>query len=133
MCITNPQVLPLERITAFKVMLKVKGGYRPVFNSGRYNDDRIFKVNHKYKCNGPSYKPDRGFHACESLDDAIKVSNKILNWSATAEVRQNPQNIRIVLVELSDNLVFGQDNSVIPPQVRGYSMTILGVWKGRNK
>ena len=127
MCITNPQVLPLERITAFKVMLKVKGGYRPIFKAGAY-DERIFKIGQEY------YKQERlGFHTSQSLDGAIDVLNNVIRWNKSNEVVEHPENLRIVVVELRGNLVFGKDFicRTIPPQLCGDYMTILGVWKGR--
>lgn len=127
MCITNPQVLPLERIVAFKVMLKVKGGYRPVFYHGAMAEPRVFEV-------GKKYWGAKGFHACQSLNGAIETLKTLPHeWNCSDEVDDNPQNLRIVLVELTSNVVCGIDERCpeIPPQLRGHHMTILGVWKGR--
>jgi len=125
MCINNPQHYPLEKVQAFKVMVKStrhEGSYRPVFALPSYYDDRNFYKNELYLC-----KNHYGFHACLSYEDAIKIVKTNINkWDLSMYTADNLDKLVIVLVELSDNICYGQNDSKSPLQVKGNNMKILG-------
>lgn len=137
MCISNEKPFPLPKVSAFKVMLKVEGGYRPVFYGSNILDDRVFQKNVVYEAKEKHYSfmTIKGFHAFANLEDAEELINNISEWNVTFEAYDR-NNLALLVVELTNKITFGIDSGIEKDkefmQLSGESMRILKELRGKS-
>lgn len=105
MCLDgNIKFLKQKQITCYKVVEKVPGGYRPIFDSARDTDGRQYISKKTYK-KADSYEP---FHAVTELKVAKRFLRILTEGYHCWVVPHAIKNFVIVKVILKGNLQSGR-------------------------